>query len=72
MVMGLALGMGMRMGMGMEVEVGCVGDPLRFEGNAHCLPAATVRNFSFVPWAAHRVVLCCVMCVIYVTRNANT
>lgn len=35
-------------------------------------PLQAVRHFSFVPWASHRVVFCCVVCVIYVTRNANT
>lgn len=35
-------------------------------------PRPTVRHFSFVPWASQRVVFCCVVCVIYVTRNANT
>lgn len=46
--------------------------PLVFPQQEATPPLQAVRHFSFVPWASHRVVFCCVVCVIYVTRNANT
>lgn len=47
--------------------------PTRFPPKQQATPPLqAVRHFSFVPWASHRVVFCCVVCVIYVTRNANT
>lgn len=47
--------------------------PTRFPPKQEATPPLqAVRHFSFVPWASHRVVFCCVVCVIYVTRNANT
>lgn len=49
-------GTGMKMVMGLGM--GCVGDPLRFEGNAHCLPLP----FGISLCALGRASCCIVLC----------